>query len=297
MKHRETQVVATCVPRRPSNPQLMSHIAKWILTVCACASACAVAQTPVPIADPQALVRETVQNELRGNEHDSSFMRYKLHKENTSSVSDRDMVETKEGLIARTLTWNGRELTAQENAKEDEKLRKLATDPQEKAKKLRQQQDDEQRVLRMLRALPDACLYEYDGPDVVNGRAAVRLAFRPNPRYSSSVKEAFVFRAATGKLWIDSAAHRIVRLEGALTDDIYIGWGFLGFIRKGGTLHLEQAMVAGANWRITVLNIDATGRAFLFKTLRIKQHQSGSDYREVPAMSVADAVKLLTSKG
>jgi hypothetical protein len=95
-------------------------------------------------------------------------------------------------------------------------------------------------------------------------------------------------------MWIDVADQRILRLDATLTKDIKIGWGILGHVDKGGRIFLEQQTVRPVSWRIHNLIIEATGQAFFFKSITLKQRQFASNYRPVPAgLSIAEAVNLL----
>ena len=238
-------------------------------------------------------VRKAVHNEVRSVSDDSRLFRYVLKKENNSGTSVHQMVEMKDGILARTLEWNGRTLTAEEREKEKRKLQALIDDPEERKRKFREQNDDAQRVLRLLRALPDALLYTFDGNESMDGRDTLRLRFTPNPRYSGNSKETYALRAASGMIWIDTADARVARFDATLTDDINLGFGLLGRINRGGHMLLEQKVVGEDQWRIVRLDIDASGKVFLFKSIRIKQHQQGSDYQPVPQMTLADAVQFL----
>src|SRR5262245_15788103 len=85
----------------------------------------AMAQSPAPsMAPPQAdaLLRKAVDNEIRAAQDNSARFRYTLSKETNSNRSVREMVETADGIVARTVTWNGRQLTSEERAKEDKRL-------------------------------------------------------------------------------------------------------------------------------------------------------------------------------
>jgi hypothetical protein len=253
--------------------------------------AAACAESP---ADPRALVQMTVENELKAAKDISSLYRYVLRKETKSGISVREMVETKDGIVAKTLTWNDRQLTPEERAKEDAKLAKLGSSAEEQRKKFAEQRQDASQAMKMLEALPYALLYEYTGTEPIRGREAVRLRFKPNPNFSSSAKETYLFRGAEGNIWIDTQAKRIVKLDGVTTRDVNIGWGLLGHIDKGGKFFLEQAKVGPEkDWRIITLNLDARGKALLFKTIKIHQRQTATDFRQVAPMTVAQAVDLL----
>ena len=253
----------------------------------------ALGQSAAPPRKLRALVAESVQNEVKAAEDENTLVTYKLRKDSTSGVALRVILETKEGILARTIGWNGRTLTAEEQAKEDARLQRLVSDADERQKKFRDQRAEEDRVIRMLRALPDGLLYTDDGVETIRGRNTIRLAFRPNPDFDPPTRDTSVLKAAVGKLWIDEKAHRVVKLDGTLNDDVYIGWGLLGHIHPGGHVLLEQQVVDGGVWRITTLNLDATGSALIFKTLNIKQHQSSFEFRLVRSMDTSEAVKFL----
>lgn len=251
------------------------------------------AQSP----DANALVARSVKKELADLEHPSSYWMYRLRKETRSGIAVRDIIETPSVVIGRTITWNGRQLTAEERMKEDERLNLLLTDKDELAKKQREQYDDKKRVITLIGALPKALLYEYVGEEVVLGRPTIRLRFKPNPDYSPESRETYGFRATEGKLWIDKAQERIARLDAVLTHDVSIGW-FLGKINKGGKLFLEQRAVAPDQWKLVNLIVEADGRALFFKTIALKQKQFGSDYRRVPGNLTAErAITMLRQTG
>jgi hypothetical protein len=252
------------------------------------AASCAFAEEPVD------LVRKSVDLEIKAAQDYTTPYTYVLRKESNSGVAVRQMVETKDGLLlARSLTWNGKVPSSEDQAKEDRRLERLITSAEERSKKAAEQKDDAQRALRILRALPTSSLYTLDGHENIAGRDTIRLAFKPNPKFSPEVKETYLLKAAEGKMWIDAESTRMVRLDATITDSVSIGWGLLGKIDKGGKLFLEQAIVKGGQWRMTALRIDATGKALIFKSIRIKQHQTGSNYEPIKPVSVAEAVELL----
>jgi hypothetical protein len=276
--------------------KLLSIIATVCTVVCGANAQAAIS------ADPVVLVRETVDREIRSARDFSFPYRYVLRKETNSGISVRQMLETADGMIlARTITWNGKPQKQEDQVKEDQRLDQIATDSEERAKKLEEQRQDSGRAMKLLAALPSSSIFTWDGKEVVNGRETVRLAFKPNPDFSPDAKETYLLKAAEGKIWIDAASKRLVRISGATTDSVNIGWGLLGHIDKGGSFFMEQAIVPGGEsrgeFRIREMRIDAKGKALLFKTIRIKQHQSAYDFVPVQPMTVAAAVQTLKQLG
>jgi hypothetical protein len=246
------------------------------------------------VQDPRQLVKDAVSNELRSNEQQTDFWMYRLNKENKSGAQVKDMVETKDGIVARLISVNGRPLTLEERAADDERLTALANNPEEQRSRLGDQKKEQEKVLAMVRALPDALLYEYAGTDLMDGRPTVRLKFKPNPAFHPTTRETIAYKATEGTLWIDSQEQRILRLDATLAHDINIGWGIVGHIDKGGQLFLQQQFLGSGKWRINKLIIEASGQAFFFKSISLKQRQFGADFRPVPPnLSIAAAVNLL----
>ena len=253
-------------------------------------------QPPVP-EDLRALVKEATDQAVKEEEQQTAFYRFRMRRETKAYKLDREMIELKQGYVARTLLWQGRELTQQERSDDDAKLARLITDQDEQKRIFSRQQEDAARVMRLVKALPDGVLYTFDGYETINGRETYKLKFIPNSKYSPNSREAMVFKSAEGYIWIDILAHTIVRLEGELVRDINIGWGILGHIEKGGKVLLEQSEVSPGHWRITKLNTEATGNAFLFKTIAIWQHQTAWDFVLVPDnLTIQQGIQMITVK-
>ena len=105
-----------------------------------------------------------------------------------------DQVETSQGPVTLLTERNGAPLTPESEQQEEARLLQLLASPSEQAHHLKQYEDDEQRIGRILALLPDAFLYEYDGSE--NG--SYRLRFRPNPGYAAQTIEARIFHAMGG---------------------------------------------------------------------------------------------------
>lgn len=248
---------------------------------------------PVP-SDPSRLVRDAVQNELRALENDPTRWMYRLHKEKERYTLDTEIVETGDGALSRTLLFNGQPLTADQRAQDEERMRRIAGDPAEQARRERRAKEDKEKVRQLLRPIPDAFLFQYAGME--DGLA--RLTFQPNPRYSPSTREARVYQAMSGSLWIDPSALRLVKIESQLFADVTFGAGLLGRLEKGGTLKLVQKDVGDHHWLPVELDLEMRGHVVLFKTLSIQQKQSLTDFHRVPAgLTMAQGLEMLLHSG
>lgn len=252
------------------------------------------AATPAPLEplpqDANQYVRQIVERELAEQERDDSHWRYSLHREDDKGSQDRDVIETGEGSLSRTLLKFGRPLTADERAQDEARMRRQISDPAERAKHAKRERDDAQKAKNMLKAIPDAFIFQYDGEE----DGLVRLAFTPNPHYNAPNRELQVFHSLRGKLWTNRAASRLARVEGSLFEDVTFGFGLLGRLNKGGSFMVVQQQVAPAHWEIVSLEIKMTGHAVIFKTINVRQLQRLTDFLRVSnSLTLRQAFEIL----
>jgi hypothetical protein len=240
--------------------------------------------------DPNQYVREVIKHELACQDSDHTHWRYHLHREDEKGSSDRDVIQTREGQLSRTLLINGRPLTADQRQKDEDRMRKQVSDPGERAKREKREKDDGDKAEQMLKAIPDAFIFKYDGFD----HGLVGLSFFPNPHYDAPNREMQVFRSLSGKMWIDPKARRLARIDGTLFEDVTFGWGLLGRLNKGGTFNVVQKDVGDNHWDIVSMDVNMTGHAVIFKSINVKQRQVLSDFRRVPdTLTISQAYELL----
>jgi len=169
-------------------------------------------------------------------------------------------------------------------------MQKQISDPGERAKHAKRERDDAEKARNMLKAIPDAFLFQYDGEE----DGLVRLNFTPNPRYNPPTRELQVFHALHGKIWIDRAQKRLAHVEGSLFEDVSFWGGMLGRLSKGGTFQVVQQQVAPQHWEVVALDINMNGRAVIFKTINVKHRQRLSDFQRVSdSLTLHQAYEML----
>ena len=85
-----------------------------------------------------------------------------------------------------------------------------------------------------------------------------------------------------GTLIVDKKQHRIHTMKGQLSEDVNIGFGILGRLRKGGTFNVERRQVAPGLWQITETHVHIDGRALFFKTIGQQEDEVKSEFKQVP---------------
>jgi len=242
--------------------------------------------------DPKAreLVRRVVANELEQEARDKSHYMFRLKRVTPKGTSLKEIVQTDQGSIARTLLIDGKAPTEDEKRSEQDKITKLANDPDAQRQRMKREKEDENRAQIMVKALPNAFLYQEIGRD----GDTVKLRFRPDPNYEPASREESVYTGMAGELWLNVAQQRLRKIDAHLFHDVDFGWGILGRLYKGGSFMVEQEQVDANHWDTTVMKLDLTGKALLFKSLVYKEQEFESDFRRLPDhLTMAQGVEIL----
>jgi hypothetical protein len=267
----------------------------WLRLIFASLGTTLFAQTPADTLPPlpkdaNQFVKDAIKHQLEADAADHTHWRYHIHREDEKGSQDRDVIDTKDGQIARTLLINGKPLTPEQRSADEMRMKKLVEDPEERAKRDKRAKEDEEKGIQMFKAIPDAFVFKYEGAE--NGQ--IRLSFFPNPRYNAPTRELQVFRSLSGMIWIDRAALRMSRLDGSLFEDVTFGWGLLGRLNKGGTFSVRQSRVGDDHWEIVALDVKMAGHAVIFKTINVRQMQRISGFHRVSdTLTISEAYQLL----
>lgn len=244
-------------------------------------------------AEGQARVDRALANELRAAQDAGHPMRYRLHKTSPRLTTTKEICETKDGEVARLISVNDKPLSEADKQKEDARLDALASDPSKQRHRKQAEDADAGRALMVLRALPEAFLYQYAGSGGSLAHKVEKFAFRPNPGYSPPNLETQALTTMTGEIWIDPDHERVTRLEGRLQRDVDFGWGILGRLNKGGWIVIEQADVSEGQWRVVHFQMQMSGRV-VFKNRVFDTTEDETQYSPLPlGMSYRKAIELL----
>jgi len=249
---------------------------------------------------PGELVRRTVQNEVKASETPGTPHMFVSLKEGTHGSQTKLYCETKDAMAGMAIANDGKPLTAAQREAEEARLDQLMRNPEELKKKRQREKEDDERVERIVRSMPDAFLYEYDGTERgadgigKEGDELVRLKFRPNPKYEPPSRTEQVLAGMEGTLLIDASRYRIARIDGKLFKEVAFGWGILGHLDKGGHFLVEQGDVGDGTWDIRKMSLAFTGKILLFKHLDFKSNETLKNFRPVPRdLTFAQGVELL----
>src|ERR1700737_198142 len=133
--------------------------------------------------EAQALVRRASQNETAKVLNGQPF-RFLLRKIDEKGDITKEIVQTKEGDIARLVLYNNQPLTDERKQQERARLDHLMAHPEEQERRHRREQEDSARADKLVKLLPDAFLYEYIETVPGASGSVIKLRFKQTPQFS-----------------------------------------------------------------------------------------------------------------
>jgi hypothetical protein len=243
-----------------------------------------------------ALVQRALANEVRAAADLQHPMRYRLRKQSPRLSSVKDILETKDGAVARLVAINDQPLSLADEQKEQARLNLLLSDPSKQRHRKQAEDVDAGRAMKVLRALPTAFVYQYAGMGQGPTGEVVKFTFKPNPHFDPPDLETQVLTQMSGEIWVDSEEERVAKLEGHLQQDVDFGWGILGRLNKGGWIVLEQADVGDHQWRTVHFQMSLTGRV-VFKTKAFDTTEDESRFMALPlGLRYQQAIEMLRAE-
>ncbi len=279
------------------------------------------AQTPAPPDsaapnDPGAVVRRAVDHHL-AEEAAHKPLRFALHRKDEHHDITREVVETPQGDVAMVIASNGAPLSPDARQAQIARLDNLAAHPELQAHRQNREREDNARIDKLMRLLPDAFVYRYvdtepctvtRAPDIpLPGAPAMpvpttpaaadlcyRMSFTPNPHWDPPDTEAKILRGMAGDLWMEKSQERLYRLSAHLITDVDFGWGIVGRLDKGGTIDLEQTQIGTGDWELTRMKLNLTGKLLMFKSITVQLSEEMGRFSPVPPNTdYREAIRML----
>ena len=263
------------------------------LGVAAAASGQSLSQNASPAVDPAKIVRDASYNELHSTKPGRSFS-YRQHKVDPKGSMVKEIVETKDGDVARLIEKDGKPLPPAEEQAEIDRLNNLLAHPEVQEHRHKKEQEDSARGDEMVRMLPDAFLYTFDGMVEGPNGLCYRLKFKPNPAFTPPDREGEVYHGMVGELWVDQGQLRLVKIDAHLISDVNFGWGVLGRLYKGGSILVQNADVGLHHWETVHMKLQLQGKLLMLKSVDYSTTEDFSDFKIQPQeLGYQEAIRLL----
>jgi hypothetical protein len=294
--------------RREAKLSRSSVVAIWLMgLLTAMGGVCFAAGTPpsdvLDAASCDALVRAAAANEAATAKDDTTKHTFRSRKQTPQGSQTRLYAETQQAMVGMTVAYNDKPLTPEQKKDEENRLMEMANNPDLLKHKHSQEEENADRTLRILKALPEAFLFDYDGEEEGSaglgrpGARLVRLKFRPNPGFQPPSRVEQVLVGMKGMVVIDPVDRRIAKIDGVLFKEVSFGWGILGHLDKGGHFLVQQCDAGHDSWEISRMSLEFTGKILLFKSLSLKSDEIFDDFRGVPSdTTFAQGVQILKAE-
>ena len=169
---------------------------------------------------------------------------------------------------------NGQLPSAEEQRKSEKDLEKLKHEtPAEEAARLQKTRENRS----FLRDLLEAFDFRLIGEEIVGGRPAYVLKATPHPGYHPRGKYGKLFSKVEGKLWVNKQDFGWVKVDGEVTQSFSIGL-LVARVQRGSHIIMEQTCVGDAVWVPKRLEMKASARILLLKSLDLERILTYSDY-------------------
>jgi len=242
-------------------------------------------------------VVDAAANELQALHHDDSYLRYRTHTLSDKGDVVRDVVESKDGTVARLIMRDGKPLTEVQDKDERQRLNDMIASPSAYFKHVRNSESERKMADKLVPLMPDAAIYTYTPGQPQTGKNGgaleVVLDYKPNPKFNPPSTEAEALTGLEGRVWIDAKTHYLVRMEGTVSHGVNFGWGMLAHIYPGGKLELDQTSVGENRWIFTYFSMKLSVRALMLKTVNVHTESSASDFQKLGPMSYQDAIRMM----
>ena len=244
--------------------------------------------SPADGPDPQDIVRRAFLKDadIINASRDYTYLRRRVVTEfGKNGVSKVAKDETDEILVLygrpyeRQMRRDGKDLSARDTAREEEKLSKELARRKKGADKTeareRKEMDDRRKAII---EVSNAFDFRLDGVTGPPGRLAWLIDATPKPGFKPESRAGKIYPKLSGRLWIDQADHRLVKVEANVNEKISFGWFILQLL-PGAVFKHERIRLDDAVW-LPKRDL-AKGEAKIggMKTIRAEVETTYSNYR------------------
>ena len=255
-------------------------------------------QAPDTAGDLRSLMREVCREQVQVLQRRDTRLRYQVQRSDHKGSTIRDQIESHDGGVARLLQHNGQALTAAENDGERQRLEAMLG-----SDKLQQREREETKArssgVELLQRMPDAMLFttaaeQVPLPDVSDRQIVVD--FSPDPHFHPADMAQQILPALRGRLWIDLADRRLLRMELHNTSDVNLAWGLLAKVYAGGSIVYEQRRFEDLSV-FTQIIVHLRMRELKLRTVALDTETKAGDFQRLAnSPSGQDAVMLLLAE-
>ncbi len=190
--------------------------------------------------------------------------------------------------IERTVTLDGKPLSADEQKKEADRVDKQAAKARERRDKADAQgKETDPRGHDLVTASRILELGTFSNPrrQVVNGRDTIVVDYTGNPKAKTHNAAESVFHELAGTVWVDEQDRVVQHAEGHFANDFKIAGGLVASVKKGTSFEGTFVKINNEVWLPQGFHARGQMRYLLFFSLNGEGQVEISDYRKFRASS------------
>jgi hypothetical protein len=231
----------------------------------------------LPSQTAKELIGVTCHNELQQREK-RTLWSYIAERHSNNHVFREQVIETVDAPVRHLLAVDGAPPTSAQMKEENDRHQELLNNASRRHALQKQQNDDDKTMEELLLIIPEAFVFEDQGPE---GQSE-KIAFHPNPGFKPKTYEQRVLHALDGIVFVDLHDKRIVRLSGSLQSRVEFGYGLIGHVEQGGTTDITRVHLSPGVWKTSAEKINIDGRFVILKTINKHQDESRTGFEPVP---------------
>jgi hypothetical protein len=251
---------------------LLAHATRVALTLAAGIALPAIVSSQTA----KELIRDACHNELQQHEK-RTLWSYVAERRSNNHVFREQVIETVDAPVRYLLAVDGYPPTSSQMKEENERNQELLNNASRRHALQKQLDDDDKKMEELLLIIPEAFVFEDQGPE---GQSE-RIAFHPNPGFKPKTYEQRVLHVLDGTVFIDLDDKRIARLSGSLQAPVEFGYGLIGHAQQGGTTDITRVHLSPGVWKTSAEKINIDGRFLILKTINKHQDETRTGFEPV----------------
>ena len=164
--------------------------------------------------------------------------------------------------IEKLVRKNGKELTADQARKEQERVNKEVLKVSKPGYK--DTDKDDITVSRLL----EIVAFSHPRRVVLNGRNTIAFDFAGDEHAKTHGRGEDALKKVSGTIWIDEADREVSRMNATLDENYHVGFGLLASVAKGSNVVFDQALIRNEAWLPTNVALHLQARALLVAGIR-----------------------------
>ena len=245
-----------------------------------------------PLPDIPTLMHEVEQHQRASEAIQKDYLYHEVatEQENGKKTETREYdVFWLNGVEVQKLTRkDGRDLTADEQKKESDRIDKeVAKAKERKAKADAKGEETDSHGHEEITVSRFLSLGSFTNPRRVqfDGRDTIAVDYTGDPKARTRNRTEDAIRNLAGTIWVDEQDRSISRLEGHFVNNFKIGAGLLINVKKDTSFLFEQRKINGEVWLPARIEGQGAARVMLFVSFNGSVRVTNSDYRKFKATS------------